>query len=97
MKSKLFAISTFTLVGLYALLSVIILGVCLFTGISMIYGLLASIIVLIIQFLIAPWLTDLSMKWFYKAKFGAEIPNYLNEVVDFAFKSIEPLTPNLYA
>ena len=82
MKSKLFAISTFTLVGLYALLSIIILGVCLFTGISMIYGLLASIIILIIQFLIAPWLTDLSMKWFYKAKFGAEIPNYLNDFVD---------------
>ena len=82
MKSKLFAISTFTLVGLYALLSIIILGVCLFTGVSMIYGLLASIIILIIQFLIAPWLTDLSMKWFYKAKFGAEIPNYLNDFVD---------------
>ena len=82
MKSKLLAISTFTLVGLYALLSVIILGVCLFTGTNMLIGLGISIIVLIIQFLIAPWLTDLSMKWFYKAKFGAEIPSYLNEFVD---------------
>ena len=82
MKSKLLAISTFTLVGLYALLSVIILGVCLFTGTNMLIGLGISIIVLIVQFLIAPWLTDLSMKWFYKAKFGAEIPSYLNEFVD---------------
>ena len=79
---RLFAISTFTLVGLYALLSVIVLGVCLFLGVNMLYGLGISIIVLLIQFLIAPWLTDLTMRWFYKAKFGAELPSYLNEFVD---------------
>ncbi len=80
--SKLFAVSTFTLVGLYALLSIIVLGVCLFTGTSMFIGLGISVVILIIQFLIAPWLTDLTMKWFYKAKFGAELPSYLNEFVD---------------
>ena len=79
---KLYAISTFTLVGLYALLSVIVLGVCLFTGVSMLLGLGISIIILIIQFLIAPWLTDLTMKWFYKAKFGAEIPEYLDKFIN---------------
>jgi len=82
MKRNLLGISTFTLVGLYALLSVIVLGVCLFTGISMYIGLGISLVVLIIQFLIAPWITDITMKWFYKAKFGAEIPTYLNEFVD---------------
>ena len=64
MKGKLLAISTFTLVGLYALLSVIVLGVCLFTETNMLIGLGISIFILIIQFLIAPWLTDLTMKWF---------------------------------
>ena len=82
MKGKLLAISTFTLVGLYALLSVIVLGVCLFTETNMLIGLGISIFILIIQFLIAPWLTDLTMKWFYKAKFGAEIPAYLDQFVD---------------
>ena len=81
MKRNLLGISTFTLVGLYALLSVIVLGVCLFTGISMYIGLGISLVVLIIQFLIAPWITDITMRWFYKAKFGAEIPTYLNEFV----------------
>ncbi len=82
MKRNLLGISTFTLVGLYALLSIIVLGVCLFCGISMYIGLGISLVVLIIQFLIAPWITDLTMRWFYKAKFGAELPTYLNEFVD---------------
>ena len=37
---------------------------------------------IIIQFLIAPWLTDLTMRWFYKAKFGEQIPDYLKEFID---------------
>ena len=80
--NKLFAVSTFTLVGLYALLSIIVLGACLATGIDLLFGLGLSIIILIVQFLIAPWLTDLTMKWFYKAKFGAEIPDYLDKFIN---------------
>ena len=81
MKKNLLGISTLTLVSLYALLSVVILGVCLFTNIPISYGLIISIIVLILQFLLAPFLTDLSMKWFYKADFNAEIPTYLKEFI----------------
>ena len=36
--NKLFAVSTFTLVGLYALLSIIVLGACLATGIDLLFG-----------------------------------------------------------
>lgn len=82
MKRNLFGISIFTLVGLYALLSVILLGACLVTGISIYIGLGVSAIVLLIQFLIAPWLTDLTVRWFYKAKFGAEIPKYLEDFIE---------------
>ena len=82
MKGSLFAISTFTLVGLYALLSVVVLGICLVSGADMSIALGISIIVLILQFLIAPWITDLMMRWFYKAKFGAEIPDYLDDFIN---------------
>ena len=81
MKKKLFGISTLTLVGLYALLSVIVLGVCILVKIPISYGIIFSIIVLILQFLLAPFFTDLSMKWFYKIDFNAEIPSYLKEFI----------------
>ncbi|MBQ6538803.1 MAG: M48 family metalloprotease [Bacilli bacterium] len=80
MKS-LFAVSTMTLVGLYALLSIVLLAVCLICDIPMIYGVGAAIIVLIIQFLISPFITDITIKWFYKAHFDAEIPEYLENFI----------------
>ena len=82
MKNKLLGISTFTLVGLYAVLSVVILGICLMLNLPLHYGILGSIFVLIIQFLIAPFLTDLTMKWFYKVNFNPEIPLYLNDFIN---------------
>ena len=82
MKKNLFGIATLTLVGLYALLSVILLGVCLIAKIPLTYGILTSIVVLFLQFLLAPFFTDLSMKWFYKADFNADIPTYLKEFME---------------
>lgn len=79
---NLFAVSTMTLVGLYAMLSIVLLGVCLICDVPMIYGVGASIIVLIIQFLISPFITDITIKWFYKAKFDAEIPEYLKNFIE---------------
>ena len=81
MKKNLLGISTLTLVGLYALLSIIVLGVCLATSIPVTYGIIFSIIVLLLQFLLAPIFTDLTMKWFYKTDFNAEIPTYLKEFI----------------
>ena len=81
MKKNLLGISTLTLVGLYALLSVVVLGACLIANIPLSYGILLSIIILILQFLLAPFFTDLSMKWFYKANFNAEIPIYLKDFI----------------
>ncbi len=48
----------------------------------MIYGVGGSIVVLIIQFLISPYITDITIKWFYKAHFDAEIPEYLKEFIE---------------
>ena len=82
MKRNLLGISLLTITGLYVFLSAIIIVVCYLTDISITIGIIVSIVIIIIQFLIAPWLTDLTMKWFYKVKFGYEIPEYLNKFID---------------
>ena len=78
MKKSLLGISLLTISGLYFLLAAIIIGVALLTNIPVIYGVVTSIIVIIIQFLIAPWITDITMKWFYKVRFTNDIPEYLS-------------------
>ena len=82
MKKNLFSISMITLVSMYALLSIILIGICLIAKIPVTYGILTSIIVIILQFLLAPFFTDLTVKWFYKANFDAEIPLYLREFIE---------------
>ena len=81
MKKNLLGISLLTISGLYFLLAIIIIAAALVCDIPVIYGIIVSIIFLIIQFLVSPFFTDLSMKWFYKAKFGYEVPEYLKEFI----------------
>lgn len=82
MKRNLLGISLLTITGLYVLLSSVIILLAFLLDFPVIYSVMASIIILVIQFLISPFLTDLSMKWFYKAKFGYEIPEYLKKFVE---------------
>ena len=95
MKKNLLGVSLLTITGLYVLLSAIIILVTIVTGFPPIYGIIASIIILIIQFLISPFMTDLSMKWFYKAKFGYEIPDYLNSFIDEVCKKENMKKPRI--
>ena len=82
MKKSLAGVSLLTLSGLYFLLVVILLLVCMVTNIPILYGLISSAIILVIQFLISPFITDLTMKFFYKAKWDKELPEYLNKFID---------------
>ncbi len=82
MKRNLLGISALTLAGLYFLLSVVVLGVCLITGFPLLIGIIFSIIIVLLQFLISPYLTNLSMRWFYKARFDHEFPDYLDKFID---------------
>ena len=82
MKKNLFGISMITITCLYGLLAGVVIFVTLVLGGNALYAVLGSLIVLVIQFLISPWLTDLSMRWFYKAKFGEEIPDYLKKFIE---------------
>lgn len=82
MKKNLLGISLLTISGLYFLLAIVIILITIITGVPVIYGIISSIIILIIQFLISPFITDLSMKWFYKAKFDYELPDYLKKFIE---------------
>lgn len=82
MKKSILGISTLTLTVLYGLLAAIIILAFLVTGGDVLIGILISLVVLVLQFLISPWLTDLSMKWLYRAKFGEAIPEYLHKFIE---------------
>lgn len=82
MKKNLLGVSLLTITGLYVLLSAIIILVTILLHEPVIYGIGISIILLIIQFLVSPFLTDISMKWFYKAKFDKDIPDYLKKFIE---------------
>lgn len=81
MKRNLLGISLITISCLYGMLAAVIILITLITGTPVIYGIGISIVVLILQFLVSPFLTDLSMKWFYRARFGYDIPEYLKNFI----------------
>ena len=82
MKKSILGISMITITCLYGLLAGVVILAVLIAGGDVLIAILGSIIVLAIQFLISPWLTDLSMRFFYKAKMNAEIPEYLKTFVE---------------
>ena len=82
MKGKILGISMITITCLYGLLAGIIILATMILGGNVLIAILAGIIIIAIQFLIAPWLTDLSMRFFYKAKFDKEIPEYLKKFIE---------------
>jgi heat shock protein HtpX len=82
MKKSIIGISTLTLTVLYGLLAAIIILAFLVTGGDVLVGILISLVVLVLQFFISPWLTDLSMRWLYRAKFGEAIPDYLQKFIE---------------
>ena len=81
MKSKIVGISMLTLTGLFGMLVAFLVFIFWLADVPVIYALIGGIIGLILQFLLSPWLTDLNMKWFYKAKFDAELPEYLKNFI----------------
>ena len=67
--------------GLFGLLVAFLVLVFYFLDVPVIYALIGGIVALILQFLLSPWLTDLNMRWIYKAKFDAQMPDYLDAFI----------------
>ena len=78
---KLFTVSLLTITCLYGLLVALGIGICLICGVSILPALIVGIIILILQFILSPWLMDLTTRWLYKADFHKEIPDYLKEFI----------------
>ena len=95
MKKNLLGISLLTISCLYFILAAIIIFVTIVTGTPVIIGIGVSIVILLIQFLISPFLTDISMKWFYKAKFNHEIPEYLKKFIEEVCKDNKMKYPRI--
>ena len=95
MKKSLLGISMLTITCLYGLLAGVVILAVLLAGGDVLYAIIGSLIVLVIQFLISPWITDLSMKWFYKAKFDKEIPEYLKKFIEEECKKHNVVYPKI--
>ena len=87
MKKNLLGISLLTITFLYCILAAVIILVTIVTKTPVIYGIGASIVILIIQFIISPFITDLTMRWFYKVKYDHEIPEYLKKFIEETCKN----------
>ncbi|MBP5224663.1 MAG: M48 family metalloprotease [Lachnospiraceae bacterium] len=82
MRKILFGVSAATLAMLYGLLILVLLIIFHFTGVPLITSVIVSAVVLLVQFLISPFLTDLTQRWFYKTQFNAEMPPYLKAFIE---------------
>lgn len=79
---SLLAISISTLVLLYGILFAVAAYFVITGGGSMLAALGIAAAVLIVQFIISPWMTDLRMRLFYKMKFQESvIPPYLESFI----------------
>ena len=82
MKKILFGVSAATLALVYGLLVLVLLIIFELTDVPLVTALIVSAIVLLLQFLLSPFLTDLTQRWFYHTNFGAPIPAYLQEFIE---------------
>ena len=87
MKKNLLAISLLTMSCLYGILAGVLILVFVLLDLPISIGILTSIVVIIIQFLIAPALNDFVFRVFYKCKFDYEIPDYLKEFITLSCQS----------
>ena len=77
----LLGISIITCAVLYGLLAAIMVAVCIIAEVPLFWAFVVVIAVILIQFLISPFITDLTQKWFYKTKFDVEVPPYLRDFI----------------
>jgi heat shock protein HtpX len=75
--------SSMTIFFLYSLLTLVLITFAEFTGMAPGTALLIGFVVLVIHFLLGPWLMDFFLNWFYKIKWKnlEEFPEHLRQFV----------------
>ena len=91
---KEFIINIYNVIS--SILTAIVLLVVLIAGGDILIALVACLIVLLLQFLISPWITDLTMKFFYKATKNDNIPDYLRNFIQTECQKHGVTFPKLY-
>ena len=81
MKKNLMAISLITIGCLYGILAAVIILAFNIADLPATNGIIVSLLIIVIQFLVAPVLNDFVFKVFYNTTFDYELPEYLREFI----------------
>ena len=81
MKKNLMAISLITIGCLYGILAAVIILAFIIADLPATNGIILSLLIIVIQFLVAPVLNDFVFKVFYNTTFDYELPEYLREFI----------------
>ena len=94
---NLFFRSTMVLVFLYGLLTLILITLTLFTGLTPRFALIIGIAIAAFQFLLGPYITDLSLKWFYNLSWVQyqNLPVFLKDFIDRTCKDQNMKNPRM--
>ena len=77
----LLGVSIITCAVLYGLLAIILAAVCIVLEAPLWIAFFVVVAVVLFQYFLSPWITDLTQRWFYKTKFDAEMPAYLEDFI----------------
>ena len=95
MKRTVLNISIITMAGLYAVLTIILFLVALICELPLSPIIGISIVIMAVQFLIAPWITDLTTKFLYRANFNYQLPEYLSGFLDLVCSTNNMKVPKI--
>lgn len=86
MRKNLLAVSLITIGSLYGILAAVIILAFIIADLPVTNGIMLSLLIIVIQFLIAPVLNDFVFRVFYKTTFDYELPEYLREFIQESCK-----------
>jgi heat shock protein HtpX len=94
---NLFIRSTSVLIFLYGLLTLILITLTLYTDLTPGGALIIGITTAAIQFLLGPFLTDISLQWFYKLSWAKheDLPNFLRDFITSTCKENNMKNPKM--
>ncbi|UCE55286.1 MAG: M48 family metalloprotease [Desulfobacterales bacterium] len=80
---NLFIRSTSVLIFLYGLLTIILITLTLYTGLTPRAALIIGVATAAIQFILGPFLTDISLRWFYNLSWvkHEDLPDFLKDFI----------------
>jgi heat shock protein HtpX len=89
--------STMVLVFLYGLLTLILITLTLYTGLTPLGALIIGIVIAAFQFLLGPYITDISLRWFYKMSWVKyeQLPVFLRNFIVSTCKNNNMKNPRM--